>query len=39
VVIVPASAAAGAVGAGIGGYYIGKRLDRKVTEIRVLPGD
>ena len=35
VVAVPAVIAAGAIGAGVGGYYIGKRIDRKVTYIRV----
>jgi hypothetical protein len=37
VVVVPASAAAGGVGAAVGGYYIGKRIDRRTTEIRVIP--
>lgn len=37
VVIVPAVTAAGIVGAGVGGYFIGKRIDKRVTEIRILP--
>jgi hypothetical protein len=37
VVIVPAVAAAGTAGAGVGGYYLGKSLDKRVTEIRVVP--
>jgi hypothetical protein len=36
-IIVPAVGAAGTVGAGVGGYYLGKALDKKVTEIRVIP--
>lgn len=37
IIIVPAIAAAGTVGAGIGGYYVGKAFDKRVTEIRVMP--
>ena len=37
VAIVPAVTAGGLVGVGLGGYYAGKRLDRTVTEIQVLP--
>ena len=37
VAIVPAVTAGGLVGVGLGGYYAGKRLDKTVTEIRVLP--
>ncbi len=37
IVIVPAVAAAGTIGAGIGGYYIGKKFDKRVLEIRILP--
>lgn len=37
VVVVPAVTAAGLVGAGLGGYFAGKRLDKTVTEIQVLP--
>ena len=36
VAIVPAVTAVGLVGVGLGGYYAGKRLDKSVTEIRVL---
>lgn len=36
VVIVPAVTAAGIAGAGIGGYYVGKRFDKRVTEITVI---
>ena len=36
-IIVPAVGAAGAAGLGVAGYYAGKRLDRKVTEIRIVP--
>ena len=35
VVIRPAVAVGGSIGMGVAGYYVGKRLDRKVTEIRV----
>ena len=35
VVIVPAVAAGGIAGGTIAGYYVGKRIDRKVTYIRV----
>ena len=37
IVVVPAVIAGGLVGVGVGGYYAGKRLDKTVTEIRVLP--
>ncbi len=37
VIIVPAVVAGGIAGSAIGGYYAGKALDKKVTEIRVLP--
>ena len=37
VVVVPAVTAGGLVGAGLGGYFAGKRLDKTVIEIRVLP--
>ena len=37
IVIVPAVTAAGMIGVAIGGYYAGKALDKKVTEIRVEP--
>jgi len=39
VVIVPAVAAAGMVGVAIGGYYAGKRLDKRVIEIRIVAED
>ncbi len=35
VVAVPAGIAAGTIGVGIGGYYIGKRCDKRVTGIRI----
>ena len=37
VVVVPAVTAGGLVGVGLGGYFAGKRLDKTVTEIQVLP--
>ena len=37
IAIVPAVEAAGIAGSGVAGYFIGKRLDRKVIEIRVVP--
>jgi hypothetical protein len=37
VVLVPAVTAAGMAGAGVGGYFIGKRIDRQVTEVRIVP--
>lgn len=37
VAIVPAVTAGGFVGVGLGGYYAGKRLDKTVTEIQILP--
>jgi hypothetical protein len=39
VVAIPAVGAAGAAGLGVGGYYIGKAVDKRVTEIRIVPGD
>ncbi len=39
VIAVPAAIAAGAVGAGIGGYYVGKRIDKRVVDIRVAKQD
>lgn len=39
VVIVPAVGAAGTVGLGLGGYYFGKAVDKRVTDIRIAPGD
>jgi hypothetical protein len=37
VIIVPAVVAGGTVGAGVGGYYLGKAFDKRVTEIRIVP--
>jgi hypothetical protein len=37
VAIVPAVTAGGLVGVGLAGYYAGKRLDKTVTEIQILP--
>ena len=37
VVLVPTLTVAGAAGAGVAGYYIGTRIDRKITFIRVIP--
>jgi hypothetical protein len=39
VIIVPAVSAVGIAGSGVAGYFIGKRLDKRVTYIRVAPGD
>jgi hypothetical protein len=39
VIVLPAVAAAGTVGIGIGGYYFGKAVDKRVTDIRVAPGN
>lgn len=39
IVVVPAAGAAGGVGAAIGGYYAGKAMDKRETEIRVIPGN
>ena len=39
VVVLPVVAAAGTAGAGVGGYYFGKAVDKRVTVIRVAPGD
>ena len=37
VVAVPAGIAAGMTGVAIGGYYTGKRIDRRIVEIAVIP--
>ena len=37
VVAVPAAIAAGTAGASVGGYFIGKRIDRRETYIRIAP--
>jgi hypothetical protein len=39
VIIVPAVSALGIAGSAVAGYFIGKRLDKRVTYIRVAPGD
>ena len=39
VVIVPAVAAAGIVGVGVGAYFAGKRLDKRVVEIHIVAED
>jgi hypothetical protein len=39
IVIVPAVTAAGMVGVAVGGYYAGKRLDKRVIEIRIVEED
>lgn len=39
VVIVPVVGAAGTAGLGVGGYYFGKAVDKRVTDIRIVPGD
>jgi hypothetical protein len=36
IVIVPAVTAGGMAGVAVGGYYAGKRLDKRVTEIRIV---
>jgi hypothetical protein len=33
---VPASAAAATIGAAVGGYYIGKAIDKRVTEFHII---
>ena len=39
VVIVPAVTAAGMVGVAIGGYYVGKKLEKRVVEIHIVAED
>ena len=39
VVIVPAVTAAGIVGVGVGAYFAGKRLDKRVVEIHIVAED
>lgn len=39
IIAVPVAGAAGGVGAAIGGYYAGKAIDKRVTAIRVIPGN
>lgn len=36
IVIVPAVTAGGMAGVAVGGYYAGKRLDKRVTEVRIV---
>jgi hypothetical protein len=38
-IIVPAVGAAGTVGLGAGGYNFGKAVDKRVIDIRIVPGD
>ena len=38
-VVVPAVTAGGMAGVGVGAYYAGKRLDKRVTEIRIVAED
>jgi hypothetical protein len=35
-VVVPVVVAGGSAGVGVAGYYIGKKLDKRVTEIRIV---
>lgn len=39
VVAVPLAGAAGTAGLGVGAYYFGKAVDKRVTDIRIAPGD
>ena len=39
VVILPVVGGLGTAGLGVGGYYFGKALDKRVIEIRIVPGD
>jgi hypothetical protein len=36
VIAVPSAVAAGTIGAAVGGYYIGKKIDRREVEIRIV---
>ena len=38
-VVVPAVTAGGMAGVAVGAYYAGKRLDKRVTEIRIVAED
>lgn len=38
VIIVPAVVAGGITGSAVGGYFVGKAFDKRVTEIRIVPG-
>ena len=37
VVLVPVLIAVGTIGAGIAGYFVGKKIDERVTEITIVP--
>ena len=39
IVAIPVIAAAGIIGAAVGGYHAGKRLDKRVIEIRIVAED
>jgi hypothetical protein len=39
VILVPTMATVGTIGVGVGGYFAGKRIDRREVLIRVLPQD
>lgn len=39
VVVIPVLGAVGTAGLGVGGYYFGKAVDKRVTVVRVAPGD
>lgn len=39
VAIIPAVEGVGTVGIGVGAYFVGKAVDKRVTVIRVAPGD
>jgi hypothetical protein len=38
-ILVPAVGAAGTLGLGAAGYHFGKAVDKRVTDIRIAPGD
>jgi hypothetical protein len=35
-ILVPLAAAIGALGAGVAGYFIGRKIDTRVTEIAIV---
>ena len=39
IVVIPVIAAAGIIGAALGGYHAGKKLDKRVIEIRIVAED
>jgi len=39
VIVLPAVGAGGTAGIGVGAYYFGKAVDKRVTDIRIAPGD